>query len=320
VDPEIVEFLTAVNSRPEVDLHALAPAEALKVMRSNSLTTTPLAAAGMKIRNFAIAGPGGNVPIRLYLPQSPGPHPVVINIHGGGFVSGSLNMDDYRCTILARRLQSAIVSVDYRLAPEHRFPAALEDCYAVLKWAASGMGGDALDAARIALLGSSSGGNLAACAALLARDRGGPAILAQVLIYPVCDDDFERPSYLGYRSGYFLSREHMRWYVAQYRNPSAELSSGYYMPLKAIDLKNLPPALVVTAQFDPLRDEAELFAGRLSEQGVRVVHLNCEGTIHGFLSAAPGSRNSTLTLGECAKFLETAFSSGPVGKKVGIRL
>jgi acetyl esterase len=316
VDPEITEFLTAINARPEVDLHALAPAEALKAMRSNSLTTAPLAEAGIQVRNIAIAGPGGDIPLRLYLPECPGPRPVVINIHGGGFVSGSLNMDDYRCTILARRLQAAIVSVDYRLAPEHRFPAALQDCYAALEWAASGRGGPTLDVTRIAVLGSSSGGNLAACTALLSRERGGPSIRAQVLIYPVCDDDFDRGSYIRYRSGYFLSREHMRWYVAQYRNSSAEFPSGYYMPLKAADLRNLPPALLITAQFDPLLDEAELFASRLSEQGVSVVHRNYEGTIHGFLSAAPGSRSTALALDECSRFLDKAFRSTDADKKV----
>lgn len=308
MDPEIVEFLTAVNARPEIDLHALAPEEALKLMRSNSLTTAPGTEAGIEIRHLTIAGPNGDIPIRLYLPECPGPCPVIVNIHGGGFVSGSLNMDNHRCTILARRLQAAVVSVDYRLAPEHPFPAALEDCHAALLWTASGVGDRLFDVTRIAVLGSSSGGNLAACVALLSRDRRGPSILAQVLIYPVCDDDFDRDSYLRYRSGYFLSREHMRWYIAQYRNPSTRLPSGYYMPLKAANLENLPPALVITAQLDPLLDEARLFAARLSERGVRVVHINYEGTIHGFLSASPTSRSSTLALGECAKFLEVAFS------------
>jgi acetyl esterase len=315
VDPEIVEFLTAVNARPALDLHALAPEEALKLMRSNSLTTAPAAEAGVEIRHLAIAGPNGDIPIRLYLPDCAGPCPVIVNIHGGGFVSGSLNMDNHRCTFLARRLRAAIVSVDYRLAPENPFPAALEDCHSALQWAASGMGGRLFDAARIAVLGSSSGGNLAACAALLSRDRRGPSILAQVLIYPVCDDDVDRGSYLRYGSGYFLSREHMRWYIAQYRNPSAPLPPGYYMPLKAANLENLPPALVITAQFDPLLDEARLFAARLSEAGVRVVHLNYEGTIHGFLSASPTSRSSTLALEECAKFLEPVFGQADSGKK-----
>ncbi len=150
------------------------------------------------------------------------------------------------------------------------------------------------------------------CAALLSRDRRGPSILAQVLIYPVCDDDFDRDSYLRYRSGYFLSREHMQWYIAQYRNPSTRLAPGYYMPLKADDLGNLPPALVITAQFDPLLDEARLYAARLREGGVQVVHINYDGTIHGFLSASPASRSSTLALGECARFLEAAFNSAVV--------
>jgi acetyl esterase len=309
VDPEIIEFLKAVNARPAVDLHALAPEAALELMRSNSLTTSSAVEEGVEIRHLTIVGPNGDVPIRMYLPECPGPHPIVVNIHGGGFVSGSLDMDDFRCATLARQLRGAIVSIDYRLAPENRFPAALEDCYAALEWAASGMGGKLLDVSRIAILGSSSGGNLAACVALLSRDRVGPALVAQVLIYPVCDDDLNRDSYLRYRSGYFLSREHMRWYIAQYHNPSIQLSPGYYMPLKAAVLKNLPPALVITAEFDPLLDEAELFAKRLRQDGVRVVHVNYDGTIHGFLSASPSSRSSTLALGECVKFLDAVFSA-----------
>jgi acetyl esterase len=150
VDPEIVEFLRGINAKPETDLQAMPLAAALQLMRGNSLTTMPAVEADLEIRPVSIPGPAGAVPLRLYLPDSPQPHPVIINIHGGGFVSGSLNMDDHRCTTLARRLGAAIVSVDYRLAPEHPYPAALDDCYATLEWAASGRGGPMLDASRIA--------------------------------------------------------------------------------------------------------------------------------------------------------------------------
>jgi acetyl esterase len=307
VDPEIVEFLRGINASPETDLQAMPLPAALQLMRGSSLTTVPAVEADLEIRSLSIPGAGGAVPLRLYLPDRPQPYPVIINIHGGGFVSGSLNMDNHRCTTLARRLGAALVSVDYRLAPEHPYPAALDDCYATLEWAASGRGGPMLDVSRIALLGSSSGGNLAACTALLSRDRSGPRIAAQVLIYPVCDDDLNRDSYYRYRSGYFLTRRHMQWYLAQYQSPATRLSPGYYMPLKAGDLRGLPAALVITAGPDPLRDEAELFAQHLERAGVPVIHRNYEGTIHGFLSAAPSSHSSTLALGECAKFLKQAF-------------
>jgi len=307
MDPEVAEFLKAVNARPEIDLQSLPLEQALQLMRGSSLTTATGTSPGIEIQPMTIQGPNGPIPIRLYVPDRAGACPVIVNIHGGGFVSGSLNMDNHRCTMLAGQLQAVVVSVDYRLAPEHRFPAALEDCHAALSWAVSGKGGKGFDVTRVAVLGSSSGGNLAACAALLSRDRGGPSIVAQVLIYPVCDDDFDRDSYLSYRSGYFLTRDHMRWYIDQYKNPSTRLAPGYYMPLKAVNLQGLPPALVITAQFDPLLDEARLYAARLSEQGVRVVHRNYEDTIHGFLSACPNSRSSALALGECAEFLEAAF-------------
>ncbi len=237
-----------------------------------------------RVRDLSI--PGGDVgtelPVRVYEPDADGPAPVVVYFHGGGWVVGNLDTHDATCRTLAAESGSVVVSVDYRLAPEHPFPAPVEDCYAALEWVAENAAVVGGDPGRLAVAGDSAGGNLAAAVALLARDRDGPSLAHQVLVYPVTDFDLTTDSYEENAEGYFLTREDMAWFWDHYLERPVDRSNPYAAPLQARDLSNLPPATVVTAGFDPLRDEGVAYADRLDEAGTSVSHHHYEGVIHGF--------------------------------------
>jgi acetyl esterase len=210
--------------------------------------------------------------------------PLVAFFHGGGWVLCGLDSHDEACRQLANGTGAIVMSVDYRLAPEHRFPTAAEDAYAATRWLAdhgADLGGDP---ARLAVAGDSAGGNLAASVALMARDRGGPALVFQLLVYPVLDHSFDTGSYKENATGYFLTVDAMRWFWAQYLGPHGDGSDPYVSPLRAADLSGLPPAHVVTAEFDPLRDEGEAYAARLSAAGVPTEARRYDGAFHGFFS------------------------------------
>ena len=201
-------------------------------------------------------GPAGDIPIRLYAPQGQGPFPLVVFFHGGGFVVGNLDTADEMCRTVCWGAGCSVLSVDYRLAPEHKFPAAPDDCLAATRWAAAHAGEFNADPARLVVAGDSAGGNLAAVTALRLRDEGGPALRGQLLIYPVTDYHTPpTPSYLANAHGYLLTREMMIWFWRHYLNRASEASHPHASPLRAPDLRGLPPALVITAEYDPLRDE-----------------------------------------------------------------
>ena len=228
-----------------------------------------------------LPGPDGAVPVRIYRPVGDSPVPVVVYFHGGGWVIGDIASHDAACHRLAAGVPAVVVSVDYRLAPEHRFPAAVEDCDAVTVWVAEHASELGADPTRLAVAGDSAGGNLAAVVARRARDRGGPAVSFQLLIYPATDMTCTLPSYTENGTGYLLDADTMAWFIAHYldgadpRRPDAS-------PLFAEDLSGLPPALVVTAEFDPLRDEGEAYAARLREAGVPATTSRYDGMMHGF--------------------------------------
>jgi acetyl esterase len=204
--------------------------------------------------------------------------------HGGGWVIGSLESHDNLCRALANRAQAIVIAVDYRLAPEHRFPAAAEDCYAVACHVAEHGADYGVDAARLAVAGDSAGGNLSAVVALMARDRGAPRLRHQVLIYPVTDPDFERASYRDNADGYLLTRDAMKWFWGHYVPDAARRTEPYAAPQRAEKLGGVAPATVITAEFDPLRDEGEAYAARLRDAGVPATLTRYEGQIHGFVS------------------------------------
>jgi len=237
------------------------------------------------VEDRTVPGPGGAIPVRVYRPATAAtPAAALVWFHGGGWVIGSLDSHDGLCRALANKTDAVIVSVDYRLAPEARYPAAAEDCYAATRWVAENGAAIGADGARIAVGGDSAGGNLAAAVSLMARDRSGPALRHQVLTYPVTDHDFERPSYRDNAEGYLLTRGAMQWFWDHYVPDRAQRNDAYAAPLRAEKLVGLPPATVITAEYDPLRDEGEAYAARLREAGVPTVATRYDGQIHGFVS------------------------------------
>ena len=236
------------------------------------------------VADRGVPGPAGDVPVRVYAPVAGGALPGIVYFHGGGFVIGNLESHDGTCRALANASGCAVVSVDYRLAPENRFPAAAEDCYAALRFVAERGAELGVDPQRLAVAGDSAGGNLAAVAALLARQRRGPDLRFQLLVYPVADHRFDTASYRENAEGYFLTAAMMRWFWGHYLARPEQGEDPIASPLRAKDLTGLPPALVITAEYDPLRDEGEAYAERLREAGVATELRRYDGQIHGFFS------------------------------------
>lgn len=239
-----------------------------------------------KVEQRDIPGPGGPIPIRVYVPHgalASGPLPVFVHFHGGGFVLCSIDSHDPQCRYWANHSGCIVVSVDYRLAPESKFPAAVEDCLAVTRWVAEHGRGIGADGDRIAVGGESAGGNLAAVVAQIAARESGPAILLQVLAVPIVDMRFESPAHVTYAKGYGLERATLEWFRHNYLNGESEWDDPRASPLRATELGGLPPALVVTAGFDPLRDDGRAYADRLALAGVPVEHICYEGLPHPFV-------------------------------------
>ncbi len=253
-----------------------------------------------RTENRVIPGPDGNdLPIRIYWAEvTDEPRPVVVFFHGGGWVIGGIDSHDGQVREMVNRTGAVYVSVDYRLAPEARFPAAAEDCYAATHWVAANAAAIGADADRLGVAGDSAGGNLAAVVAQMARDRGGPAIAHQLLIYPCCDMDTDAwPSQTENGFDYFLTKESMDWFYDQYVDPP-DRNNPYASPIKAADLSGLPPAHVITAEFDPLRDEGEAYGARLQEAGVACEVHRYDGMFHGFFGmtlAIPGAVEAQKT-------------------------
>ncbi|HEX7095070.1 MAG TPA: alpha/beta hydrolase, partial [Acidimicrobiales bacterium] len=230
-----------------------------------------------------------------------------VHFHGGAMIMGSPRMNDVANAGLCERHRITVISVDYRLAPEHRFPAAPEDCYAATTWVAANAASFGGDPSRLAVAGDSAGGNLAAVVALMARDRGGPDLAFQLLIYPCTDvAPGEYPSQRENASGYFLTAESMRWFYEQYVD-EADRHHPYAAPMRAADLSGLPPAHVITAEFDPLRDEGEAYAERLRQAGVRVEAVRYDGQIHGFFSMSTAIDRAKDAQADAARALRAAL-------------
>ena len=236
-----------------------------------------------RVEDRRIPGPAGEIPVRIYTPEGQGPLPVLVFFHGGGWVVGNLETHDDICRVLARAVPALVVSVDYRLAPEHPFPAGVEDSYAALCWVAENAAAIGGDPTRLAVGGDSAGGNLAAVVSLLARDRGGPKLAHQLLVYPATELGGDTVSIRENGSGYLLTHDAMVWFYNHYISAQERLLP-HASPLLAPDLGGLPPATVIPAEFDPLRDEGEASAARLRESGVPVELTRYDGMIHGFFT------------------------------------
>ena len=280
VDPQIQAILDGAAGLPGT--HTLSVTEA-RARYDALVKVLPPAAPVASLAERSIDGPGGPLKLRIYTPEGRGPFPVVVFFHGSGFVLCSLDTHDGMCRNLCGGAGVLVVSVDYRLAPEHRFPAAPDDCLHATRWVAAHAGELGGDAGRLVVAGDSAGGNLAAVTALRIRDEGGPKLAGQLLLYPVTAYiTSDMPSYAENAEGYGLTRATMEWFWGHYADATAA-SDPHAAPLVAADLSGLPPALIQTAEFDPLRDEGELYADRLRDAGVEVVVTRWDGMNHGFL-------------------------------------
>jgi acetyl esterase len=257
-----------------------------------------------------LPGPAGDIPVRVYRPQPIGgdPLPVVVYFHGGGWVLCDLDTHDTTCRAMANGVDAVVVSVDYRLAPEHKFPAAAEDAYAATQWVFDHADELGADPERLAVAGDSAGGNLAAVVPLMARDRGGPPIRFQLLIYPVTDYSFDTPSYRDNAEGYFLLRIHMEWYWQQYIGSDEEGANPYASPLRVKDASGLPPGMVITAELDPLRDEGEAYGKKLADAGVPFTVRRYDGMFHGFFSMGEFLDGAKQATADSHAALRTALS------------
>jgi len=260
-----------------------------------------------KVEDRNIPGPGGEIPVRIYTPEGSGPFPILVWFHGGGWVLGDLENADGVSRHLTVGTRCVVVSVDYRLAPETKFPGPADDCYAATQWAAQNAASINGDPAKIAVGGDSAGGNLATVICLMARDRQGPSLAFQLLVYPVTMRDFETVSYEENADGYSLTRDSMLWFWDHYLASEADASNPYAAPMQAESLKGLPPALVITAEFDPLRDEGEDYAHRLQDEGVSTKCTRYDGMMHGFFGAPAVLDKAKQAINEASAALTAAF-------------
>lgn len=287
---------------PVAELRAVREALMLRRQRRNE----PVA----RIEHRAIPQPEGEIAVRVFVPAGRNARrPVLVYYHGGGWVLGNLDTHEDVCRTLANRSNAVVVSVDYRRAPEHRFPEPLDDCCAAARWCAECAGEFGGDGTRLAVAGDSAGGNLAAAVAIRFRDEGGPPLTLQCLIYPVTNCAFDTLSYHRYASGFGLTRDAMRFFWNSYLADPSDAGSPYASPLQCRNLAGLPPALVLTAQYDVLRDEGESYAARLAQAGVRVQCVRYLGMNHGFLQLAAMCEPALRGLEDVAGALRTAFTA-----------
>jgi acetyl esterase len=277
-----------------------AEARAMSLEGSAAVSGPPLPME--RVEEIEIPGPAGPIPARLYAPPTaePQPRPLLVYYHGGGWVVGDLETHDGLCRFLATHADADVLSVDYRLAPEHPFPAAVDDAFAAFNWAVAHAAELGVDPARIAVGGDSAGGNLAAAVSLLARDDGGAKPAMQLLIYPVTDAVGGQVSRDTFAEGFMLTKADMDWFEEHYLPAGAQSEDPRVSVLHAGDLSNLPPAYVTTAGFDPLRDEGEAYAARMREAGTRVALRRHPGLIHSFANLTAISRSSRAAMLEVA--------------------
>ena len=280
VDPQIAELLTQAALTDPRGIEELTVEQARIRGGSAVVATVPFEEVA-EVRDVVV-GHEPQLAARLYRPRT-GTLPLLAYFHGGGWVVGSVALSDNYCRAIANASRCAVLSVEYRLAPEHRYPAAADDAYAATRWAAENAAELGIDADRLAVAGSSAGGNLAAVVCLMARERGGPKIALQLLHVPVMDHDFTRASYVRYATGMGLTRAGMEWFWRHYAPDAARRDEPHASPLRAKELRGLPPAIFVVAECDPLRDEGAAYAERLRQAGVPVTYLEYRGMVHSFM-------------------------------------
>ena len=304
VDPALAPLLDMMNALP----HMNAPFDPA-ALRLADEQPMPVPKAGVaEVRDVTLDTSAGAVKARLYHPMPGATLPLLVFIHGGGWVFGTLDTHDPLCRALAAAAEIAVLSLEYPLSPESRYPGALNSVRAAVATAASEADALGIDAGRIAVGGDSAGGNLSAALCLATRDEGGPAIAHQLLLYPVIDNDFTRTSYVENATGYMLSSDMMQWCWAQYLGDAGRAAGPLATPIRADSLAGLPSATIVTAEFDPLRDEGIAYAERLKAAGVAVTHDHVPGVIHGFASMLGMLPQADVAVGTAARGLRAAFA------------
>ncbi len=311
LDPQAARVLENIEKAGLPLLETLAPPEARRQYEEGAAVVGGEPPAVFDVRDATAQGPLGAIPLRIYTPRDPGgqPIPMLIYIHGGGYVIGSRDSHDVPCRYLALAGDCIVVSIDYRMAPEYPFPQPVQDCWAAVNWIADNAHALGGQTDRIAIGGDSAGGNLATVMCLMARDRGGPHFVHQLLIYPGTDMTRSYPSHEELASGYRLTRPLLDWFMNHYfSGENKDLRDPLGSPLFAEDLSALPPALIISAGYDPLRDEDIAYHEKLREHGVESRHSHYPGMIHGFINM-PGFLDAAREcLNECGAELKAAFA------------
>ena len=262
------------------------------------------------IEHRYFTGPTSDLPIAIYRPEGEGALPAIVMFHGGGWVAGNIKLNEVQHQLMAKDTGAVVISVNYQKAPEHKFPIPFDDCYATLEWVTENAESLNINPDQIGVAGDSAGGNLAAAVALKARDLRGPKIAFQILIYPATNHKFDYPSMIENSTGYLLTVDSMKWYWDQYVNFDKDFENPYVLPIKANDLSSLPPAIIITAELDPLRDEGEEYAKLLKQAGNRVASHRYDGVVHGFLLMQGFLKDARLASKKIGEELQTILKKG----------
>lgn len=304
--PQAKALLDVLNLAPQVPTEDLDHHDLREQYLALSI---PATAVGVITEDRIIAGPRGDIALRIYRPEGAGVTPVVVYFHGGGWVIGNIESHDGTCASITAASGCTLVSVDYRLAPESPFPAAIEDGFAATIWVQENAEELGVDGTRLAVAGDSAGGNIAAVVSQIARDVGGIEIAFQLLVYPVTDYEFTSESMIDNSEGYLLTTELMRWFYGHYLNGDAEAGSDPRVsPLRADDLSDLPPAYVITAGYDPLRDQGIAYADAMTADGVKVELVHYEGMFHGFFGLESVLDNAGEAIAHASAALRVALA------------
>ncbi len=308
LDPDASAVFKTFQEAGRPPYETLSPAEAREFYLAARLVTNPEPPELKSVRPLSIPSPAGSIPARIYTPirlrTADGLAPCLVFFHGGGWVIGDLDSHDVVCRKLADEGELIVISVDYRLAPEHKFPAAVDDAIHATKWIAGNAKTLGIDAGRLMVGGDSAGGNLSAVVAISARDGNGPAISGQVLIYPATDFAMTHPSHREPETSILLTHSVIRWFRDHYLNGAADVSDWRASPARAKTLIGLPPAYVLTAGADPLRDEGDEYAQRLKEAGVPVTYRHFPGQFHGFFTMGKLLQQANVAAGEIGAWLK----------------
>src|ERR1700716_2825120 len=308
LDPDAAAVYKAFQEANRPPYETVSPAEARELYLKGRVVSNPEPPELASVEPLAIPSPTGSIPARIYTPVRPrqanGLAPCLVFYHGGGWVIGDLDSHDVVCRKLANEGELIVISVDYRLAPEHKFPAAVDDAIEAAKWIAANAKQLGIDAARLMVGGDSAGGNLAAVVALAARDGDGPKLAGQVLIYPATDFAMKHPSHSEPETSILLTHSVIKWFCDHYRSGPADVDNWRASPARAKTLAGLPPAYVLTAGGDPLRDEGDEYAKRLKQDGVPITYRHFAGQFHGFFTMGKLLNQANIAASEIGAWLK----------------